>query len=313
LETVFICIKEAAMRATMATLGVALVAFVAAGCSQDSTARHETGTATVVASTDVWGSVASAVTGQHAMVKSILNSAVDDPHSFEASPADTAEITDASLVVYNGGGYDHWIDDVLAGHPDVATVDAYSLQTGTEQPANEHVFYDPGTAKAVAAKIADRLAQADGAHADVYRANAAEFGKQADAILESERAISKAHPGAAVVATEPVAHYLLLNAGVTDRTPTGFANAAEEGDDPPPADVAAMLDLINSRQVSALLVNPQTESAATKQIEDAARSASVPIVTVTETLPEGIDYLTWQRQTVDQLARQLDGAHQANR
>ena len=74
-----------------------------------------------------------------------------------------------------------------------------------------------------------------------------------------------------------------------------------------------MLDLINSRQVSALLFNPQTETAATKQIEDAARQASVPVVTVTETLPEGTDYLTWQRQTVEQLASQLDKAPQTNR
>ncbi|HEY6648234.1 MAG TPA: ABC transporter substrate-binding protein, partial [Mycobacterium sp.] len=41
--------------------------------------------------------------------------------------------------------------------------------------------------------------------------------------------------------------------------------------------------------------------------------ASVPVVTVTETLPAGIDYLTWQRQTVDQLASQLDKAAQTTR
>ena len=74
-----------------------------------------------------------------------------------------------------------------------------------------------------------------------------------------------------------------------------------------------MLDLINTHQVSALLFNPQTETAATKQIQDAARQASLPVVTVTETLPEGIDYLTWQRQTVDELASQFDKAPQTNR
>ena len=121
------------------------------------------------------------------------------------------------------------------------------------QPANEHVFYDPATAKAVAAQIAERLVGDDAAHADVYRANAAEFGKQTDAILAPERAIGQDHPGASVVATEPVAHYLLLNAGITDRTPEGFASAVEEDDDPSPADLAAMLDLISGRQVSALL------------------------------------------------------------
>jgi len=29
--------------------------------------------------------------------------------------------------VYNGGGYDQWADDVLANHPGVASVNAYSL------------------------------------------------------------------------------------------------------------------------------------------------------------------------------------------
>jgi zinc/manganese transport system substrate-binding protein len=74
-----------------------------------------------------------------------------------------------------------------------------------------------------------------------------------------------------------------------------------------------MLDLINTHQVSVLLFNPQTQTAATKQIEDAARKASLPVVTVTETLPAGVDYLTWQRDTVDDLAGQFNKAPQANR
>ena len=104
-----------------------------------------------------------------------------------------------------------------------------------------------------------------------------------------------------MVATEPVAHYLLVNAGIADKTPTGFASAVEQGTDPSPADLAAMLDLINSHQVSALVYNTQTETAVTKQIQDAANAASIPIVNVTETLPDGTDYLAWQRKTVEQL------------
>ncbi len=200
----------------------------------------------------------------------------------------------------------------MPADPEIDAVDAYSLR-GTQGPANEHVFYDPGIAKAVADEIAKRLAEIDSAHADEYRSNAAQFGKQADDIAASERAIGKAHPSGSVVATEPVAYYLLRNAGITDRTPAGFASAVEEGDDPSPADVAAMLDLINTHQVSVLLFNPQTETAATKQIQDAARRASLPVVTVTETLPQGMDYLTWQRNTVDEFAAQFDKAPQTNR
>lgn len=295
------------MRALVAVGAAALLTVAVAGCSQD---RQDTvnGSVNVVASTDVWGSVASAVVGDHAMVTSIVTGTAADPHSFEASPADAAEVSDASLVVFNGGGYDHWVDEVLSTNPDVPRVDGYSLLAPSQQPANEHVFYDLGTVKEVANSIAEKLGQSDSAHAADYAANAAKFGGALDTIAAAQRAIGQAHPGASVVSTEPVAYYALRNAGIIDKTPETFADAAEEGDDPSPADVAAVLDLINSRQVSAIVVNTQTETAATKQISDAARQASLPVIPVTETLPEGLDYVSWQRETVAQIAAQLDRA-----
>ena len=267
------------------------------------------GMPTVVASTDVWGSIVQAVAGDHAKVTSIITNPSADPHSFEASPSDAAAISDATLVVYNGGGYDHWVDDVLAGHPAVASVNAYSLLNaaaiGEPNPANEHVFYDLGTARSVATTIADRLAQDDPTHAVDYRSNAATFNRSADAIEQTEKAIRTTHPGAAVVATEPVAHYLLVAAGLVDKTPSGFTAAVEQDADPAPVDVAAMLDLIRDRQVAAVVFNDQTVTAVTKQVQAAAASAGVPTVDVTETLPDGSDYLTWQRDAADRLANAL--------
>ena len=306
------------MRAIRAAVGLAvsmgLVAGVV-GCSRDNAASdHQHATASVVASTNVWGSVAGAVTGDHASVKSIISNPADDPHSFEVTPADAATIADASLVVYNGGGYDHWVDDVLSSHQGVAAVNAYSLlPTSAPQPANEHVFYDLETVKAVANQIADKLSQSDADHTNDYKANASKFADQADTIATAERAIGASHPGASVVATEPVAHYLVVNSGIVDKTPEGFTKAIEQDTDPSPADLAAVLDLIKTRQVSALVYNSQTQTEVTKQIQDAAQQVSVPIVTVTETLPAGTDYLTWQRQAVDQLASQLDKAPLTNR
>jgi zinc/manganese transport system substrate-binding protein len=294
---------------TALTLGVTLIAFSAAACGSAAT-PDESGPPTVVATTDVWGSIASAVAGDHATVHSILTSAAADPHSYEASASDAAAITDATLVVYNGGHYDQWADDILLAHQGVTTVNAYSLTPNQPggQPANEHVFYDLATAKAVATSIADHLATDDPTNAGAYRQNAAAFGKQADAIAESERGIGRRHPGAAVVATEPVAHCLLANAGIADRTPSSFASAVEEGDDPAPADVAAVLDLITGHQVSAVVLNKQTEGPVTSQIRNAADKAGVPIVTVAETLQDGLDYLGWQRETVKAFADQLDRA-----
>jgi zinc/manganese transport system substrate-binding protein len=302
-------VRTAAIRRTV--IGVSVLALTAGltACGGDKSPGGTQGqTPTVVASTDVWGSVAQAVAGDHAKVTSIITSASADPHSFEASPANAAAIADASLVVFNGGGYDHWVDDVLSSHPGVASVDAFSLlqaPPGESQPANEHVFYDLDTAKAVAAKIADKLASDDPAHAADYKSNAETFDRNVDAIAQTEKAIRTSHPGAAVVATEPVAHYLLVAAGLTDKTPAGFASAVEQDTDPAPVDVAAMLDLIKGRQVAAVVFNEQTITEVTKQVQAAAQSAGIPVVAVTETLPEGKDYLAWQRDTADRLSAAL--------
>lgn len=261
----------------------------------------------VVASTDVWGSVARAVAGPHVAVKSILSGADIDPHSYEVSPADAAAIADAALVVFNGGGYDAWVDGVLARHPDAKQVDAYSFLDGG-QPRNEHVFYDLTVAKSVAATIADRLATIDPANAADYRANAAAFGREADSIAGAEHAIATTHPNTAVVATEPVAFYLLQASGLANRTPPTFEAAIENETDPAPADMAVVLDLVNRRQVAAVLINPQTSTTAVNGLRDAARHAGVPVTDVSETLTDGTDYLTWQRNTVNQLQTALQSS-----
>ncbi|CAM4104261.1 Metal ABC transporter substrate-binding lipoprotein precursor [Mycobacterium basiliense] len=265
------------------------------------------GAGAIVASTDVWGSVASAVAGGHVTVKSIVAGAAADPHSYQPTPADAAEIADAALVIYNGGGYDPWVDRLLANHPAIDAVNAYSFLGAADngyQP-DEHVFYNLSVAKAVAATIAERLALIDPTNASSYRANAAEFGRDADTIANSEHAIAIAYPATGVLATEPVVHYLLAASGLIDRTPAAFATASENDDDPAPADMASVLDLINHREVSALLVNPQTTTAATADLQAAARRAGVPVTEVSETLPSGTDYLTWQRDTVNQLRAAL--------
>lgn len=305
--------RRAGTSASRAVAGAAAVLVgvgALGGCTGSSQKRGErTGPPSVVASTDVWGSVAKAVAGDDAAVTSIITSGSADPHSFEASPSDAAKVADASIVVFNGGGYDAWVQAVLDNHPEVPAVDAYSLldaaAVGEPAPANEHVFYELGTAESVANELAVRLSAVDPGNADEYRSRAADFVRRADEIRTSEKALAAEHPGAAVVATEPVAHYLLRAAGLTDKTPAGFTSAIEQDTDPAPVDVAAVLDLIDGRQVAALVFNDQTVTAATRQVRAAAQRAGVPVVTVTETLPPGTDYLTWQNDAVERLAAAL--------
>ncbi len=51
------------------------------------------------------------------------------------------------------------------------------------------------------------------------------------------------------------------------------------------------------------MYNPQTETPVTRQIRATAETAGVPVVQMTETLPEDTDYLTWMGSQVNALAK----------
>ncbi len=298
-------------------------ALVLAGCSNDSGSGD--GTPTVVASTNVWGAVASAVAGDKATVTSVYTSTEGAPHEFEPSAADTATIADADILVMNGGHYDAYMEEA-AKSSGATVVDAYALTRSDDHDAhdhsaddhadhaehdhgdeNEHVFYDLPVVAEVADKVADALAEQDPANAETYRANAKTFTTGIDELRGEVAGIRKAHDGTKVAQTEPLAGYLLTEAGLIDAAPAGFTQAVEEGQSPSAADRAAMQDLLASRGAAVLIYNVQAVDPVTQAMLDVAKSAKVPVVEFTETLPDGVtDYLVWQRAQVDALAAALD-------
>ncbi|MFZ2173098.1 MAG: zinc ABC transporter substrate-binding protein [Rhodococcus sp. (in: high G+C Gram-positive bacteria)] len=288
-------------------------------CSSDAGGD---GTLTVVASTNVWGSVAQAVAGDKIDVTSIITEPSSDPHSFEASPADAAELTDASLIVYNGGGYDQFVDDIVGtGNGEQLTVNAFELHGSGEREedtangdaheghshgsVNEHVWFDVHTVEAVAQAVADELGDLDPENADTYRANADTFSGRLQQISAITDTIAATHRDAPVAQTEPIAYYLVQAAGLHDVTPEDFTDAIENGNDPAPAAIAATRQLLTDKQVTALVYNAQTQDRVTQDIRATAETAGIPVVEVTETLPEGLDYIQWQTDTAEALASAL--------
>jgi zinc/manganese transport system substrate-binding protein len=296
-----------ARRAVLTTGGALAALALLAGCSSsgDAAGPATPGTLTVVASTNVWGAVATAVAGPDAQVTSIIADPAGDPHSYESTPADAAAITNANLVVANGGGYDTFVDKVTDADAGAKakTVEAFDLRPDKADD-NEHVWFDPTTVKAVATQIADRLSVAEPARAAGLHQRAAAFDAQVDRIAAQTAAIGRAKPGTQVFSTEPIAHYLLRTAGVTDATPQQFVDAIENETDPSAASLVQVSNALSARQVSALVFNPQTETPVVTGLRDRAAGAGVAVVDVTETLPAGVtDYLQWVDGTRAALAK----------
>ncbi|MFZ2242094.1 MAG: zinc ABC transporter substrate-binding protein [Gordonia amarae] len=317
--------KRRALVGATALIGVG--ALVLSGCSGDDGGTAASGTPTIVTSTDVWGAVATAVAGDKAKVIALFSNAQGDPHEFEPPASDTAEVADADIILMNGGHYDEYLNDASASS-DATVVNAFKLHSddsGDDHKdddhkddghdhdhsgnANEHVFYDLDLVSDVADKLADTLAEKDPDDAATYRANADRFDEQIETLSDALDDIKKAHGGDKVAQTEPLAGYLLTEAGLSDVAPAGFTKSVEAGQSPSAADRAALEDLLRSRQVKAFVVNAQAIDPVTEALMQTARSAKVPVVELTETLPKGVSsYIDWQRAQIRSLTDALGTA-----
>jgi zinc/manganese transport system substrate-binding protein len=289
----------------------ALSVFALAACSGGGTSSDgggaqagSDGKLKVVASTDVWGSVVTAVGGANVEVKSVIHDPSADPHSYETTADDALAAKGAQLLLSNGGGYDEFFGKLTEQSGSAKKLVAYDIAaTGDE---NEHVWYDlPGVDK-VADQLAAQLGELKPAAKQQFADNATAFKAKVDALEKRLEELGAAHPGTKVVVTEPVAHYLLESAKITDATPKAFSDAVENDTDVPADAVSAYKQLIATKQVKALINNEQTVTPLTQDVVKQAKDTGIGVVGVTETLPAGVtDYIGWMTGEVDELAGAL--------
>jgi len=303
--------RLAAVGLAAALAGTTLAACGSSGGGGDQGADGQGGTGAlrIVASTNVWGDLAGRVAGSHAEVLSIISDPGKDPHSYEADARTQLRLSEADLVIVNGGGYDDFVATMLKAAKHTPTVlDAVDI-SGYEQSdgdgLNEHVWYDIPTAKKVVDQIASSLSILDQADAADFAANAAALQASLDGLIAHEQSIAAAHAGTPVAITEPVPLYMLDACGLVDKTPAGFSEAIENETDASPRDVSAMLALFSTHSVRSLIYNDQTAGPQTDQALDAAKAAGVPTVPVTETLPEGAHYVDWMSANLNAIQGSL--------
>ncbi len=363
-------------RTLTALAGTSIAALALAGCAATAPQAEVTGLS-IVASTNVYGDIAATLGGDFVTVTSIIESAAQDPHSYEASAQDQLAIANADIVIENGGGYDPFIDVLVEGsgteaivisaveasgmlegdvhaegehaegehaeeeHADETTADdhvhegddhdhahegdehadeahsdeAHSDEAHSEgddheghshiEGFNEHVWYEIHAIEGLAEAVTAALSEADADNASTYQANLAAFLDELEALEAEIETVAASIGSGAVAVTEPVPTYLLAELGLTDETPADFVEAIEEGADVSPLALQQTLDLVSSGELRLLAYTEQTTSPETERVLAAAEAAGVPVVSFTETLPEGEDYVSWMRANVTAVAAAL--------
>jgi zinc/manganese transport system substrate-binding protein len=273
---------------------------------------QQSGGVNVVAAENFYGDLVTQLGAGHVNVTSILSDPSADPHEYESSSTDARAIANAQLVVENGVGYDGFMDKLMSASPSASRVVINVGQlVGKSEGDNPHLWYNVDWIAQLAPVITSNLKQLDGGNAADYDSANAKFLSSLQLLRDTMATIKAQYAGSRVAQTEPVAGYMMSALGISVDN-GDFQHAIEEGTDPPPQAVAAMQAQIKNKQVSALLYNSQTVSSVTEDLRNLAKSAGVPIVPVSETLPPSeSSYQQWMVDQLNALAKALASGPQS--
>ena len=281
-----------------AIAATALAGSVLAGCSSEG---NDASDSDMIATTNVWADVASAVTGED--VDAIITGDAVDPHHYEPSAKDLSRIKGADTVVANGGAYDAALytaaeqDRIIYAIPLLDEHEAHEHDHDHEHAHDhdhmldsldelEHAWFAPEKVLQVAEDIADRTG-----------GDASDVKQRIGEIQSKLNAVPHVHIGM----TETIAAGLVWGTELHDITPEEYVKASLNHQEPSASAVAAFLEQIERGELDMLFVNPQSTNSATQRLADAAKAHNVPVVEIRETPPAGQNFLDYFEEIVGQI------------
>lgn len=263
-------------------------------------------TVKVVAAENTYGDLVQQIAGIHAHVLSVISDPNVDPHEYESNVDDARQIADADFIVENGGGYDDWMDKLMATTRNSKRVVIKAFDIAPKHlKENEHVWYNPDNVIVISQKILEVLKQKDPADGAEFDANFAVLKaaiQKLDARLGDLKAKFENTP---IGLTETIFLYQSELIGLKVLTPWDFDKAIAEGNDPTPADAIEAEKELTSHQAKILVYNVQTVTTITTKLQDDAHILNIPVVPVSETMPPGEHYQSWMSKQLDVLEAAL--------
>jgi zinc/manganese transport system substrate-binding protein len=285
----------------MLLIGLCLLVPLANSCGKKEASQQNVAALSIVAAENFYGGVAQQIAGNSAKVTSIMSNPNQDPHEFTTDAATAMAVANADIVIYNGIGYDDWMSKLLGvqGKPGrivIRVADLIEAKAGD----NPHIWYDPRTMPALAAKLAEILKQTN---------HLAAFQTEMNAVTSKIAEIKSAHAGTTVTATEPVFGYMADALGfkmenysfqlaVMNDTEVSFQQASD------------FEKSLHDKSMKILFYNSQVSDPVTQLVRENAKKAGVTVIGVTETQPpDAKNYADWMLSELNEVEAALEVKH----
>lgn len=253
----------------------------------------------IVAAENFYGALAKAIGGNLVDVTSIINNPNTDPHLFASSPATLKTLAKANIIIYNGLGYDAWLDNYLKADKTNNKVKLINVAKLISNPLknNPHIWYKPDTFLVLAQKLSQILIKAKPNDYKEIITNLARFKHYNQQINDKIKAMRSKYQGIKVTATEPVYGYSAIALGL-DMQGQALQQKIMNDSEPTPKMMAEYQDLISNGVVKLIFYNDQVTSGITKNIQTLAKKHNIALVPISETMPPNLTINQWLMQNL---------------
>jgi zinc/manganese transport system substrate-binding protein len=220
----------------------------------------------VVASFSILGDFVKNVGGGKVNVTTLVGPN-GDVHVYAPAPDDARRVAAARLLIVNGMGLEGWLPRLLQSSGSKAAIVVASkgvapLQVGSD--ADPHAWQSVANAKIYVGNIGDALIAADPADAETFRANAARYLSELDALDAEVRAeIAKIPPEQRkVISTHGAFGYFAKAYGIEFIAPLGVSTETE----PSARDVATIITQVKAAKIPAVFLENMNDPRLVRQI-----------------------------------------------
>ena len=304
-------------RQTLARLGIlSIVFFLFSACGNlpEPNPPVENEQIKIVVTTTFIGDVISTIAEDTASVTILLSSG-QNPHSYQPTPRDMVQVSEADLIFVNGLDLEEFLDDLLDGSDTDARVIVVSegispMDAGDYHGDNEgagdpvgldpHVWFNPNNVLIWAENITRALIESDPSNAEQYRANSDSYQdellvldawirEQINLIPEKNRELVTDHTSLGYFAEE---YGLSLVGAVIPALTTEAETSGQQ--------LAELIDTIRDHKIRAIFVGIDYDRALAQRVADETDVVLIPLYfgSLSEGDPAGT-YLTFMNYNVN--------------
>lgn len=235
-----------------------------------------------------------------------LTPAGSEPHDFDPSPRDIADLHTSNLFVYNGGGLEPWVERVLPDLRSTRMSIVNTIENISLLARDPHIWLSPKLAQEQVRAIEQGLVAVDAPHTERYVANADAYVAQLEQLHADFQTGTAQCKRREIVTSHAAFAYLAREYGLTMVSIAGLSPDEE----PSPARLAEISKFVKDHGITHIFFEALVSPALSETIADETGAKTLILHTLEgltdEEITEGKSYISVQRENLAAIRTALE-------